>query len=110
MDKHLITQEKLDWGKGVTFCNYCGKGFNIGDIKQPNALAEVHKHEDKCRSINYIITQAKKYKGVELTRKQLWQYDDEKFEELYNRNLELVKTGSIDKDEVDRVNRILEGV
>lgn len=103
-------QEKLDWNKGVAFCNYCGKGFNIGDVKLPNALAELHKHEDKCRSMNFIIKQVKKYKGIELTRKELWSYDDDKFEKVYNKTLELIKDNSIDKDEIERVTRLLNGV
>ena len=100
-------QEKIDWHKGVVFCGRCGKAFQVSNVKAPNALDELHKHEDKCRSIDYIIRQAKTYKGIELTRKDLWQYDDAKFEELYKRTLELTRDNTLEKDEKNRIERIL---
>lgn len=81
------TQQKLDWGKGVVFCNICGKAFQVPNVKVQGALDELHKHEDKCRSMNYIIKQAKKYKDKDISRKELWDLTDDEFNALYDRTL-----------------------
>lgn len=46
---------------------------------------EYDSHYGKCSSLDYIIRQAKRFKDKNLDRKELEQLSDEKFNELYDK-------------------------
>lgn len=57
-------------------CMICGKEL---------ILSEYEEHYHKCSSIDYIIRQYKKFKGQEISRKDLEELSDNKFEEVYEK-------------------------
>lgn len=61
-------------------CRYCKKWFAYDGLK---------KHEDRCGSVEYIITNYKKLFNKELSRETLWDLNEEEFEKRYYSSLEL---------------------
>lgn len=78
---------KLDWKKNVVLCHFCNKGFNVDE---KGYSAELKEHEDRCRSINYVIRQMKKWYGVTITRGELWALPKEEFDAKYDKLLHYI--------------------
>jgi len=75
-----LTKEK-DKGKNnaneiITNCTLCGAEILLSDYE---------KHYRKCSSIDYIIRQYKKFKNQTITRKDLEELSDKKFDEIYEK-------------------------
>lgn len=88
------TQQKLDWNKGVAYCNYCGRAFTVGNGKEKNSMDEIHQHEDRCRSIKYINKKYSiRYKDRELTneeKRNLYNMSKEEFDGYYDKILKYI--------------------
>lgn len=88
-----LTKEK-DKGKDsadkiLTNCQLCGK-----EIK----LSEYEEHYHKCSSVEYVIRQYKKYRNQELPREDIEALGNNKFEELYNKAIDLAyQNGTADE-------------
>lgn len=88
-----LTKEK-DKGKNnaneiLTNCTICGKEL---------VLSEYGEHYHKCSSIDYIIRQYKKIKGQEISRKDLEELSDRKFEEVYEKIINMTyENGTIEE-------------
>lgn len=78
---------KLDWKKNVVLCHFCNKGFNVDE---KGYSAELKEHENRCRSINYVIRQMKKWYGVTITRGELWALPKEEFDTKYDKLLHYI--------------------
>ena len=74
--------DKKDWSKGTFFCSYCKRTFN-------NEEEQKH-HEDRHRSIKYVIRETKKWFKKELTEKFLWTMSEEEFNERYDKLLKYI--------------------
>lgn len=80
-------QEKINWNKGVIYCDICGRAFNKRE--------ELVKHEDRCRSIRYIIKQSKKLgKDISNKKRELFEMSQLEFDKKYNELLNLVYKNS----------------
>lgn len=98
------TSGKVDWTKGVIFCERCHKAFNYDATKPlPN---EIKEHRDKCRSIDYVIKQTKKWFNKDLTRGELWGMSEEEFNQRYNKLLDYIHKHTDDEEEKTRIGYI----
>lgn len=88
-------QNKVNFKKMVLFCNHCNRCFNTRE--------ELLIHEDRCRSIRYIISQYKKYNLGEIDKKTLYQMSDKTFNEKYEKLLIWIKNHTNDDGEKTRI-------
>lgn len=90
--------EKKDWSKGTFYCSYCKRAFNSEE--------EQKQHEDRHRSIKYVIRETKKWFKKELTEKFLWTMSEEEFNERYNKLLKYIMEHTTDEAERKRISFI----
>ena len=90
--------EQVDFTKMVFYCPRCKKAFNDEKI--------MDKHTDKCRSVDYVIRETKKWFKKEITRKELFQMDEKEFDERYNKLLKYIMEHTTDENEKTRISYI----
>lgn len=78
----LTIEDKKEGNNGKVQCMFCGRVMS---------RLEIHKHEDRCRSIKYITKLYKRYLKRELADKRvLYDMEDKEFNEKYIHVLERV--------------------
>lgn len=78
----LTIEDKKEGNNGQVQCMFCSRVMS---------RLEIHKHEDRCRSIKYITKLYKRYLKRELADKRvLYDMDDKEFNEKYIHVLEKV--------------------
>lgn len=60
-------------------CMFCRRLFD--------SIDEVHKHEDRCRSIKYLERQCERFNLQTLDKRKFYEMDEDEFEERYNKFL-----------------------
>lgn len=81
-------------------CNYCGKFITFRDFD---------KHEKRCRSINYVFRTNKKYFNREIDKEELQKLNEEEFDDIYYKYLELLeKKVPIFSQEHEFIKKVLE--
>lgn len=93
-----INEKKNNSGL-ITSCKYCTRWFD---------MTEVHEHEDRCRSINYIKRlYSKFFSGREVPLKELYEMSNDEFDTNYYKILEIVLP-KLPEEEKERVKKLLE--
>lgn len=90
--------DKIDFSQRVYYCSQCNRAFN--------SYEDMLKHEDRCRSVNYVIRNTKKYFNKEYSRKELFDLTDDEFEERYNKLLVNILRVSTNEDEKRNIRYI----
>lgn len=88
--------KKLDWSKNITYCRRCNKAFQCD---KDGYSKDYKEHEGKCKSIDYVIKQTKKWFGKELTRAELWAMNEKEFNERYDKLLHYIYNHTEDDNE-----------
>ena len=84
-------QDKVDFNKTFIYCQFCNRIFN--------SIETLHKHEDRCRSVRYIVRQYKKYFNREVNKRELYEMSDEDFDEKYDKLLRFIEQHTTDEKE-----------
>ena len=84
-------QDKVDFNKTFIYCQFCKRIFNSIEV--------LHKHEDRCRSVRYIVRQYKKYLNREVNKRELYEMSDEDFDEKYDKLLRFIEQHTTDEKE-----------
>ena len=92
---------KIDWKSTVVYCPICNKAFNC---KKDYSSPDLKEHEDRCRSIRYVIKQTKKWFNKDLSRAELWAMSKEEFDERYNKLLHYIYENTENEDEKDIIS------
>jgi hypothetical protein len=79
------------------WCKNCGKTVLYKDAQ---------KHEDRCRSTDYIIIQCKKWLNKAISTDYLWSLSDEEFERRYNSLLRYILEHTTNKQEKEIISYI----
>ena len=93
--------KKSDKGKLETtkvYCDICHRIVYYNDYI---------KHFSKCSSVDYLLRTIKKYNLKEITKEELESMPQEKFDKLYDNALKYILSNSMDKEEIDRIKKIL---
>lgn len=90
--------DKINYEKGVFFCPNCNRPFNLEPV--------MNKHWDRCRSVDYIIRETKKWFNKKISRKSLFDLSEEEFEKAYDRLLHYIYEHTQDKHEKTRIGYI----
>lgn len=90
--------DKVDFTKMVFYCPRCKKAFNDEII--------MDKHTDRCRSIDYVIRETKKWFNKDITRKELFQMNEKEFEERYDKLLRYIMEHTTNEEEKIRISYI----
>lgn len=93
-----INDKKLLDG-AYTRCLFCGKTIPIGD-----------KHEDKCRSIEFIRNAVKRFKDQDIDKEKYYKMSDDEFNKYYISAVKLVVNNSTNELEVNMWKRYLENL
>lgn len=75
----------------IYFCPICKRSFENYD--------EMQIHQDKCRSVQYIIKQYRRFGLGEVDKKYLYQLSEEEFDIRYKKLLKLVQERTTDERE-----------
>lgn len=78
----LTIVDKKSKGKVFTRCMFCGRKI---DYK-----FEARKHEDRCRSIRYMVKLNKQFYNKELDLPKLYNMQDKEFNEIYIKRLRII--------------------
>lgn len=99
LTKGLIpNSKKIDTSKGTFYCQFCKKPCH-----SYNKLIE---HEDRCRSINYVIDQTKRFGGRNINRAELWNMPQDDFKIKYINLLHYVHdhtTNELEKNAIEHI-------
>lgn len=90
--------KKINFKEMVCFCKFCNRGFNQRE--------ELEKHEDRCRSIRYIIKQYEKYSLGIINKRELYAMSDEEFNARYDKLLRYVQSHTDNQSEKNIINFI----
>lgn len=97
--KDLVPDEdKYNETKGTYYCQICNKRFSTYE--------DVKSHEDRCRSINYVISQMRKWYHKDVTRAELWKLSDDEFNTRYDKLLRYIYEHTTDEREKTRISFI----
>lgn len=100
LTNYLVTsKEKSNKQDYYVRCQICRKTVGLNDYDS---------HYGKCNSIEYIARQYKRFKNQTVNKDVLLTYDDDKFNKLYNEVLKLVYQSTDDKEEKEKVGKILD--
>lgn len=91
-------KDKYSETKGTYYCQICNKRFSTYE--------DAKVHEDRCRSINYVIAQMRKWFHKEVTRAELWKLSNEEFDAKYNKLLHHIYKHTTDEREKMRIGFI----
>lgn len=89
--KHLLDHAK-------TRCFFCNKEIDFDD----------EKHVDKCRSIEFIRSAVRRFKGQEIDKEKYLNMSKEEFDKYYNACVDLVINNSTNQIEVNMWKRYKE--
>ena len=89
--KHLLDH-------AYTRCMFCGKSISFND----------KKHEDRCRSIEFIKSAVRRFKNQEIDVERYRNMRDEEFKKYYQASQKLIKENSTNEREVNLYKRCLE--
>ena len=96
----LTIKEKQEGTMYQVSCQFCGRYMN---------RLELGKHEDRCRSINYLKRLYKKYYNQELADiRELYQMSEDNFDKAYIRVLERVRPLVTNKMEYRGITNVIE--
>lgn len=90
--------KKVNFKDMVCFCKICNRAFNQ---KQ-----ELEKHEERCRSVKYIIKQYEKYSLGIIDKRTLYTMNDEEFDVRYAKLLKYVQSHTDNLSEKTRIEFI----
>lgn len=90
--------EKIDYSKETLSCKFCGRMFNDRD--------KLINHEDRCRSIKYILKRTKELWNKDIDKKVLYNMNDSEFESKYELFLKKVNETTLNREEKLRINCI----
>lgn len=88
--KTKLEKENADVFKAKTSCKICGRIMSY---------VECEEHEDKCRSVKYVMEQYKKWFKKDITASYLWSLPDYEFETKYNQLLKYIQNNTTDTRE-----------
>lgn len=91
--KHLLDNAK-------TICIFCGKSVDFDNTK----------HIDRCRSVEYIKSAVRRFKGQDIDVERYRNMNEEEFEHYYNAATKLIIENSTNDLEVNLCKRWLENV
>ncbi len=91
-------QDRVDLSKMIVYCQFCKRIFN--------SINELHIHENRCRSVRYIARQYQKYFNREVNKRELYEMDNEEFNEKYDILLKYVEKHISDEKEKKIINFI----
>ena len=94
-------QNKLDFSELTYFCMFCKRPFNDRN--------ELEEHQDRCRSIKYIISQYKRFNLGEIDnnkKRELYELPEEEFDRQYKIILKYVMQHTNDESEKTRIGFI----
>lgn len=89
--KHLLDH-------AYTRCMFCGKSISFND----------KKHEDRCRSIEFIKSAVRRFKGQEIDVERYKAMSNEEFKKYYQASQKLIIENSTNKREINLYKRYLE--
>lgn len=89
--KHLLDH-------AYTRCMFCGKSISFND----------KKHEDRCRSIEFIKSAVRRFKNQEIDVERYRNMSDEEFKKYYQAAQKLIIENSTNEREVNLYKRCLE--
>lgn len=94
--RNLIKQhDRVDYSKQVVYCQICGKPCNQSDY---------NKHFDRCSSIEYMLSQYKRFgHQSKLSKKELYEMSDEEFDTKYENMLKYIYANTTDEHEKTRI-------
>lgn len=92
------TGEKMENNDVTYFCQFCKRSFNDYD--------EMEIHQDRCRSVQYILRQYKRFKLGDIDKRFLYNLNDEEFDIRYKKLLRLVQEHTNDPREKQRIEFI----
>lgn len=84
-----------------TSCKICGRIIKYTEAKE---------HEDKCRNVEYIIKQYKKWFNKELTISYLWSLPDYEFDKKYDKLLKYILENTNDEKEKSFISNYFEDI
>lgn len=97
--KNCKTKKQKQNQSIITSCKFCGRWLEYKDL---------HEHQDRCRSINYIKRLYLKYfPNREVPLKELYEISNEEFDSNYYKILEIVSS-KLTGEEKERVEKLLE--
>lgn len=96
--KTIDSKKLLETAK--TRCIFCGKVIKIDDVK----------HEDRCRSIEFIKSVAHRFKGQEIVKDKYLKMSDEEFNKYHLAAVNLVINKSSNELEVSMWKKYLENI
>lgn len=85
------TNEKIENSDIVYFCQFCGRSF-----AKP---IELSQHEDRCRSVKYIVKQYARYGLGTVDKRLLYQLPNEEFDKRYLKLLKIIYDKTNDSHE-----------
>lgn len=83
--------EKMENNDVTYFCQFCNRKFNDYD--------EMETHQDRCRSVQYILRQYKRFKLGQIDKRILYNMSEEEFDIKYKKLLRLVQEHTNDERE-----------
>lgn len=93
-------KEESNYENFSVYCKNCGRIV---------PYVESNEHEERCRSIEYIITQYKKWFGKEITASYLWSLPDYEFQEKYDKLLKYIYENTSNVSEKTFIGNIFGG-
>ncbi len=94
----ISEKEKSKFENYKTYCKICGRAL---------PFLEASKHEDRCRSTEYMIAQYKKWFKKDLTTRELWALSEEEFSRRYDELLRYIATYSNSEQEKEFIKNYL---
>jgi len=92
------TSDKVNFNELTYFCQFCHRAFNVYD--------EMVNHEDRCRSVRYILKQYKRFNLGQIDKKFLYQLPQEEFDIRYKKLLRLVHSRTNNEQEKKIIDNI----
>lgn len=98
------TSEKKEVKYYKSNCRYCNKKIRTNQDTEE----ELRKHEDRCRSVDYINKKRIEYKGQELDKEKYRNLSQEDFDNRYDAILGFVYKHTEDENEKKFIENYLE--
>lgn len=92
-------EEKKKLNSYKVYCQNCGRLFD--------SYEEEEKHFDRCMSVDYVITNTKKWFNKELDKKELFNMNDDDFKIRYMKLLAYIYKNTDNEKEKDIIGKIL---
>lgn len=89
--------KKINFENRIVFCPICKRALNQEEEK---------KHQERCSSVRYIITQYKKWSNKDLNKHDLYEMSEEEFKKIYKKLLNYIYEHTKDEHEKTRIGFI----